>query len=51
MSSCKYEVLPNVDFEIMVQDIIKRSRRKSDLLQGYGDVVAHVECLEIDLQN
>jgi len=51
MSSCKYEVLPNVDFEILVQDIIKRSRQKSELLQGYGDVVAHVECLETDLQN
>ena len=51
MSSCKYEVLPNVDFEILVQDIIKQSRRKPDLLQGYGDVVVHVECPETDLQN
>ncbi|KAG2565059.1 hypothetical protein PVAP13_7NG056789 [Panicum virgatum] len=36
---------------VYLEDIIKRSRRKSELLQGYGDVVAHVECLETDLQN
>jgi hypothetical protein len=29
-----------------VQDVVERSRQKSDLLQGYGDTVLRAESLE-----
>jgi FtsZ-binding cell division protein ZapB len=29
-----------------VQDVVERSRQKSDLLQGYSDTVLHAEALE-----
>jgi hypothetical protein len=32
-----------------VQDVIERSRQKSDMLQGYGDTVLRVEALEKEL--
>jgi hypothetical protein len=32
-----------------VQDIIERSRQKSDLLQGYEDTVLRIEALEKEL--
>ena len=31
------------------QDIIERSREKSELLKGYGDTVLHAEALEKEL--
>jgi hypothetical protein len=33
----------------LVQDVIERSRQKSDMLQGYGDTVLRVEALEKEL--
>jgi hypothetical protein len=33
----------------LVQDVIERSRQKSDLLQGYGNIVLCVEALEKEL--
>jgi hypothetical protein len=33
-----------------VQDVVERSRQKSDLLQGYGDTVLRVEALEKELE-
>jgi adenylate kinase family enzyme len=32
-----------------VQDVIERSRQKSDLLQGYGDTVPCAEALKKEL--
>jgi hypothetical protein len=32
-----------------VQDVIERFRQKSDLLQGYGDIVLRAEALEKEL--
>jgi hypothetical protein len=32
-----------------VQDVVERSRQKSDLLQGYGDTVLRAEALEKEL--
>jgi chaperonin cofactor prefoldin len=32
-----------------VQDVVERSRQKSDMLQGYGDTVLRVETLEKEL--
>jgi hypothetical protein len=29
-----------------VQDVVERSRQKSDILQGYGDMVLRAETLE-----
>jgi hypothetical protein len=29
-----------------VQDVVERSRQKSDMLQGYGDIVLRAESLE-----
>ena len=34
----------------LVQDVVKQSRRKSQLLEGYGDVLIQKEKLEDDLQ-
>jgi hypothetical protein len=33
-----------------VQDVVERSRQKSDLLQGYGDTVLRAESLEKELE-
>jgi hypothetical protein len=32
-----------------LQDVVERSRQKSDMLQGYGDTVLRVEALEEQL--
>jgi hypothetical protein len=32
-----------------VQDVVERSRQKSDMLQGYGDTVLRAESLEKEL--
>jgi hypothetical protein len=32
-----------------VQDVVERSRQKSDMLQGYGDTVLRAEALEKEL--
>jgi hypothetical protein len=32
-----------------VQDAVERSRQKSDMLQGYGDIVLREEALEKEL--
>jgi hypothetical protein len=32
-----------------VQDVVERSRQKSDMLQGYRDIVLRVESLEKEL--
>jgi hypothetical protein len=32
-----------------VQDVVERSRQKSDLLQGYSDIVLRAEALEKEL--
>jgi hypothetical protein len=32
-----------------VQDVVERSRQKSDMLQGYGDIVLRAEALEKEL--
>jgi hypothetical protein len=32
-----------------MQDVVERSRQKSDLLQGYGDTVLRAEALEKEL--
>jgi predicted nucleic acid-binding Zn-ribbon protein len=32
-----------------VQDVVERSRQKSDMLQGYGDTVLRAETLEKEL--
>jgi hypothetical protein len=32
-----------------VQDVVERSRQKSDMLQGYGDTVLRAEVLEREL--
>jgi FtsZ-binding cell division protein ZapB len=34
----------------LVQDVVERSRQKSDMLQGYGDKVLHAEALEKELK-
>jgi low affinity Fe/Cu permease len=34
---------------LFVQDVVERSRQKSDMLQGYGDVVLQAEALEEQL--
>jgi hypothetical protein len=33
-----------------VDDVVERSRRKSDLLQGYGNIVLRAEALEKELE-
>jgi hypothetical protein len=33
----------------LLQDVVKRSRQKSDILQGYGDTVLRAESLEKEL--
>jgi hypothetical protein len=33
----------------MLQDVVKRSRQKSEMLQGYGDTVLRAEALEEEL--
>jgi FtsZ-binding cell division protein ZapB len=33
----------------LLQDVVERSRQKSDLLQGYGDTVLRAESLEKEL--
>jgi hypothetical protein len=33
----------------LLQDVVERSRQKSDMLQGYGDAVLRVEALEEQL--
>jgi hypothetical protein len=35
----------------MLQDVAKRSRQKSDMLQGFGDIVLRAEALEEQLLN
>jgi hypothetical protein len=32
-----------------VQDVVERSQQKSDMLQGYGNIVLRAEALEKDL--
>jgi cell division protein FtsB len=32
-----------------LQEVVKRSRQKSDILQGYGDIVLRAEALEKEL--
>jgi hypothetical protein len=32
-----------------VQDVVERSQQKSDMLQGYGDMVLRIEALEKEL--
>jgi hypothetical protein len=32
-----------------MQDVVERSRQKSDMLQGYGDTVLRAETLEKEL--
>jgi oligoendopeptidase F len=32
-----------------MQDVVERSRQKSDMLQGYGDTVLQVEALDKEL--
>jgi hypothetical protein len=31
---------------VLLQDVVERSRPKSDMLQGYGDIVLRAESLE-----
>jgi hypothetical protein len=33
----------------LLQDVVERSRQKSDMLQGYGDTVLRAEALEEQL--
>jgi hypothetical protein len=33
----------------LVQDVVKRSRQKSDMLQGYDDIVLRADALEKEL--
>jgi FtsZ-binding cell division protein ZapB len=33
----------------LLQDVVERSRQKSDMLQGYGDTVLRAEVLEKEL--
>jgi hypothetical protein len=32
-----------------MQDVVERSRQKSDMLQGYGDTVLHTQTLEKEM--
>jgi hypothetical protein len=33
----------------LLQDVVERSRQKSDMLQGYGDIVLRAEALDKEL--
>jgi hypothetical protein len=33
----------------LLQDVVERSRQKSDMLQGYGDTVLRAQTLEMEL--